>query len=204
GKSKAGLFQQVAVEGVVGCFDAAGFIVGVVGAAEQVNGCCIAGLEARFGLGVAVDDGCAKGGRVRGAVSAPRSQRGRQGVGGRHLQGSLAVGAFDRAAGGVENDTGGAGVDELLPPGASLQVVNLLGGSSAERVGDLQQIAVDVVDVSGGHGRGGGSLGVLDDASERVEKVAGWCVPVCGPGGGAGRVGAPGVVVLVVAVGFPC
>src|SRR5262249_21628158 len=98
GQDAPGLFQQVAVEVVAGGLRPAGFIVGVVGAAEQVNGCCIAGLETGFGLVVAVDEGLAEGGGALGAVPGPCVQRAAQGVGGRQLQGSLAVAAFDCAA----------------------------------------------------------------------------------------------------------
>ena len=170
GEDTAGLLQQVAVEVVAGGLGPASFVVGVVGAAEEVSGCRVGRGESGFGLVVAVDEGLAEGRGPVGGVAGPHPRGAAQGVDGRQPQSPFAVAAFDSAAGGVEHDAGGAGVDELLPPGASLQVVYLLGGGPAERVGDLQEVAVDVVRVVGDLSRGRGSFGVLDDAAERVEQ----------------------------------
>jgi hypothetical protein len=175
----------------------------VVGAAEQVGGRCVGRLEPGLSLVVAVDVRLAESRADGVTIAGPRSQRAAQRVRGEQAQGSPGIAALDRAAGGVEDEARGAVVDEPLPPGAILEVVDMRSRLPAERVGDLQQVAIDVVGVAGGQGRVRGPLGVLDDPAERVDQVTGGGVPVRRPRGRPSRVGAAGVVVLVVPVGLP-
>ena len=119
GQDAASFLQQVTVEVVAGGLGPAGFVIGVVRPAEQVGGGRVDRVEAAFGPVVAVDEGFAERGSVGGSVAGPCPQRAAQGVGGSEPQCSFVVAVFDRVAGGVEDEAGGVGIDELLPPGPS-------------------------------------------------------------------------------------